>query len=300
MRKSLLFFVIAILAASSQVFAQPPAEMGPPKAMLIIREEIKPGMMASHARHSAEFVNVFNQLQTPNHRLALVPVAGNENEVLYLNPVRSFSELEGVNKATDKKLAAVNGSMKVKLDALDKEAPAMHAAMRDMLAVYRQDLSFNPGVNIAHMRYFNVTTTRVRPGYEAAYIEYVTKVINIARQKAKVDNLHVAVYQVISGSPGGTFLAFRPMKSLAELDDPIGMRVRASMSDDQRKDADKTVRETIMSSEVSTYAFAPGMSYVDKQFASLDPDFWSPKPQTAVKAKPRKRTPKPPAPPPAN
>ena len=93
-------------------------------------------------------------------------------------------------------------------------------------------------------------------------------------------------------------MTFRPMKSLAELDDPVGMKVRASMSDDQKKDADKSVRETIMSSETSTYAFAPAMSYVDKQFASLDPDFWAPKPQTAVKAKPRKRAPKPP--PPAN
>lgn len=297
MKKSLLMILaVVLLSGFTQAFAQEPA---PPKVLLIVREEIKPGMMPTHNRHSADFVGIFNQLQTPNHRLALVPVAGNENEVIYLNAGESFAELEGITKATDQKMQAINGGMKVKMDALDKEAPALHSGMRDMLAIYRPELSFNPGVKIPEMRYFSITTTRVRPGYDATYVEYVQKVINVARQKAKVDNLHVALYQVVSGAPGGTYMSFRPMKSLAELDEPIAMKVRAAMSDDQRKDADKAVRDSIMSTENSTYAFAPGMSYVEKRFAVADPDFWTPKPQMAMKPKPKKRAPKPPPPPPA-
>ncbi|HYJ84580.1 MAG TPA: hypothetical protein VEW46_00825, partial [Pyrinomonadaceae bacterium] len=42
---------------------------------------------------------------------------------------------------------------------------------------------------------------------------------------------------------------------------------RAALTEDQRKDADKAAREAILSSETSTYAFTPGMSYVDKGFA---------------------------------
>jgi hypothetical protein len=299
MKKSLLLVLaVVFLSAFTPAFAQePPA---PPNVLLIVREEIKPGMMATHARHSANFVGVFSQLQTPNHRIALVPVAGNENEVLYINASGSFAELEGITKATDKKLEGANGSMRVKMDALDKEAPSLHAAMRDIFAVYRPELSFNPGVRLPQMRYFSITTTRVRPGFDAVYRENVQKTINVARQKAKVDNLHVAVFQVVSGGPGGTYMIFRPMKSLAEMDEPIGQKVRAAMTEDQRKDADKATREAVMSSETSTYAFAPGMSYVDKGFASADPDFWTPKPQTAMKAKPRKRAPKSPPPPPAN
>jgi hypothetical protein len=299
MKKSLLLILAVIfLSAFTPAFAQDPP--GPPKVLLIVREEIKAGMMGAHARHSAEFVGIFNQLQAPNHRIALVPVAGNENEVIYINAGDSFAQLEGITKATDKKLEGASGSMKVKLDALDKEAPAMHAAMRDMLAIYRPELSFNPGVPIPQMRYFSITTTRVRPGFDAAYQEYVQKLINVARQKAKVDNLHIAVFQVVSGAPGGTYMAFRPMKSLAEMDEQIPMKVRAAMTDDQRKDADRAVREAILSSETSTYAFAPGMSYVDKGFAAADPGFWTPKPQMAMKPKPRKRAPKTPPPPPAN
>ena len=290
MTRSLLsLFILIFFAAPALAQDTPP--MGPPKVLLIVREEIKPGMMPAHTRHSGEFVQVFNQLNTSNHRIAMVPVAGNENEVLYVTPAQSFAEIETINRSTDQKMGSANGTMRVKLDALEKEAPAMHSAMRDMLAVFRPELSFNPGVNIAQMRYFTITTTRIRPGFDSVYAEYIQKVINVARQKAKADDLHVAVFQVISGAPGGTYMIFRPMKSLAELDNPIGMKVRAAMTDDQRKDADKAVREAIMSSDVTTYAFAPSMSFVDRQFAAMDSAFWSPKPQTAVRPKPRKRAP---------
>ncbi len=298
MKKSLLLFLdVILLSAFSQVMAQPgPEQMTPPPVLLIVREEIKPGMMGVHSRHSAEFASIFSALQTPNHRIAMVPVAGNENEVIYITPLGSFAELEGINLATDKKLESATGMTAAKLDRLNQEGPALHAAMRDIFTIYRPELSFNPGVPIPQMRYFSITTTRIRPGFDAQYVEYVQKVINVARQKAKVDNLHVAVFQVISGAPGGTYMIFRPMKSLAELDDPIGQRVRAAMSDDQRKDADKSVRESVMSSEVSTYAFAPRMSYVPKSMADVDPAFWNPKPEMAPKPKPKRRAPKTPPP----
>jgi hypothetical protein len=300
MRKSLLpVFAVMFLICTSTVFAQPAEQMGPPKGLFIVREEIKPGMMGAHNRHSAEFAGIFNQLQTPNHRIALVPVAGNENEVVYITPINSFAELETMNRSTDRKLSSANGRMRVKLDALDKEAPGMHNSMRDMWALYRPELSFNPGVAIPRMRYFMVTTIRLRPGYDAAYSEYVQKVINVARNKAKVDNLHIAVFQVMAGMPGGTYLAFRPLRSLSELDESPGQKVRAAMTEDQRKDADKAVRDAVMSSETTVYAFEPNMSYVNKEFASLDAEFWTPKPAMATKPKPKKRAPRP-APPPAN
>ena len=174
MRKSLLFLPLMILSAVP-VLSQETRPMGPPKVLLIVREEIKPGMMGTHGRHSAEFVSLFNQLQTPNHRIAMVPVAGNENEVLYITGAESFAAIERINKSTDQKLSTLNGTMRVKMDALDKEASALHSGMRDMLAVYRPELSFNPGVNIAQMRYFTVTTTRIRPGFDGSYVDYVQK-----------------------------------------------------------------------------------------------------------------------------
>jgi hypothetical protein len=296
MKKSLLFIAVTLLiSAFSQTFAQAPAMPGPPKVLYIVKEDIKPGMMGAHNTHSANFANIFRTLGTPNHRIALVPVAGSENEVVYITGCDSFAELESILNTTDKKMAGAGGNTKAELDRLDKEAPMLHAGMRDMLTLFRPDLSYNPGVDIRTMRYFSISTLRVRPGHDAQFAEYAQKVINAAR-KAKADNYHTAIFQVISGSQAGTYLLFRPMKSLSELDDQVGMKVRAAMGNDERKDLDKEAGEVYMSSETSTYAFAPGMSYVEKEFAAADPAFWNPKPAMMAKPKPKKKMAKPVAP----
>lgn len=289
MKKSLLFFVVVtLISAFSQVLAQTPERSGPPPVVLIVREDIKPGMMGTHNRHSAEFAGIFNKLQTPNHRIALVPVAGSENEVIYLTGAGTFAELESMQKTTDDKMSAVGGNMKADLDRLDKEAPALHAGMRDMLAVFRPNLSYSPGANISTMRYFAVTTVRVRPGQEDQYAEYVNDMVKAARDKAKAE-LHIAAFQIIAGSPSTTYMFFRPMKSLAEYDLRIGPRVRDAMSDDQKKKADKMTGETVLFSETNIYAMSPQMSYVSKEMMAGDPTFWSRKAETAVKPKPKKR-----------
>ncbi|MDQ2920145.1 MAG: hypothetical protein M3R52_00805 [Acidobacteriota bacterium] len=299
MKKSLLFFVVVtLISAFSQVFAQNPGMPGPPKVLLIVREDIKPGMMGTHNRHSAEFANIFGKLQTPTHRIALVPVAGSENEVIYITGADTFAELESIQKATDEKMAAAGGSMKADLDRLDKEAPELHAGMRDMLAVLRPEYGYGPAANLPTMRYFAVTTVRLRPGQEDQYAELL-KMQKAARDKIKAE-LHVAAFQVIAGTPSTTLMFFRPMKSLAEYDLRIGPRVREAMSDDQQKKADKLAGETILFSETSIYAMSPRMSYVSKDMAAGDPTFWNPKPEMAPKPKPKKRAPKPPPPPPAN
>lgn len=297
MRKSLLLLVVVILfSAFSQVFAQDSDRKGPPPVLYVVREDIKPGMMPAHTKHSASFASIFQSLDTPNYRIALVPAAGSENEVVYITGAGSFKELEEILNGTDKKMGSAGGNTRAELDRLEKEAPLLHNAMRDMFAILRPELSYNADVDIRTMRYFSITTTRVRPGHDAQYAEYVQKMLNVARQKAKVDSLHLAVFQVISGAPGGTYMAFRPMKSLAELDERVATKVRAAMSDDMKKDADKLSGDAIMSSETSTYWMTPSMSYVEKDFAATDPSFWNPKPAMMAKPKPKKRVAKPVAP----
>jgi hypothetical protein len=297
MKKSLLFFVvITLISAFSQVLAQTPERQGPPPVVLIVREDIKPGMMGTHNRHSAEFAGIFNKLQSPNHRIALVPVAGSENEVIYLTGAGTFAELEGMQKATDDKMSAASGNMKADLDRLDKEAPALHAGMRDMLAVLRPEYGYGAAVELPTMRYMAVTTVRLRPGQEDQYAELL-KLQKAARDKAKAE-LHIAAFQVIAGTPNTTLMFFRPMKSLAEYDLRIGPRVREAMSEDQQKKVDKLAADSIVFTETSVYAFSPQMSYVSKEMIAGDPAFWNRKAEMAVKPKPKKRVAKPSPPPP--
>ena len=192
--------------------------------------------------------------------------------------------MEQTQRETDKKMSMVSGSTKAELARLEKEAPDLHAGMRDLFTVYRPELSYNAGVDIRQMRYFAITTVRVRPGQEDQYAEYVRNLTNVARDKAKAE-LHIAAFQVIAGSPTTTYMFFRPMKSLAEYDLRIGPRVREAMSDDQKKKADKLAAESVVFTETSVYAFNPQMSYVPKDFAAGDPTFWNPKPEPPVTTK---------------
>jgi len=292
MKKSLFLFPLVLLVSIClPAFAQTPEPMGPPPVLLIVREDIKAGKMPAHSKHSAAYAAAFAKLQTSNHRIALVPVAGSENEVVYITGAGSFAEIEKMQRDTDKTMSGVTGPMKAQLDRLNNEQPDLHSGMRDLLTVYRAELSFNPGVNIAQMRYFAITTVRVRPGHDAQYADYIRSVANVARDKAKLDNFHLACFQVISGAPGGTYMFFRPMKSLGEFDQNVGAKVRAAMSDDMKKAADKANADAVISSESATYAFEPSMSYVPKEMAARAPGFWNPTPPKPAMVKRRVKKP---------
>lgn len=278
-RLFLLLTILLLVSGFANITAQE-RSMGPPPVLLIVREDIKPGKMAAHNTHSEAFSQIFGRLKAPAYRIAMLPVAGSENEVLYITALQSFAEMEKMQAETDKKLSEATGANRMGLDRLDREAADLHAGMRDLMAIYRPELSFQPGVDITKMRYMAVTTVRVRPGQEEQYSEYMRTVLNTVREKIKAE-LHVAAFQVIAGSPGTTFMFFRPIKSLAEYDLRIGARTRKAMGDDQKKKADKMVSESVLFTETSVYAFNPRMSFVPEDFASRDPAFWRPAPRSS-------------------
>jgi hypothetical protein len=282
--KRVLYVITLVIGSAglSQLLAQE-RPMGPPPALLIVREEIKPGQMPAHNKHSAAFAKIFDRLQTNNYRIAMVPVAGNENEVVYVTPLGTFAQMEQMQKDTDKKMSVATGATRTELDRLDREAPDLHAGMRDLFAIYRSEMSYDPDVDIAKMRYMAVTTVRIRPGMDDAYVDYIRNLTNVAREKAKAE-LHIAAFQVIAGSPaaaGATYMFFRPMISLSDYDLKIGARVRSAMSDEQKKKADKTAGEVILNTETSVYAFTPQMSYVPKEMIARDAAFWGRKTEAA-------------------
>src|SRR5437879_10737688 len=102
-----------------------------------------------------------------------------------------------------------NAVLTAQLDQLGEKDGEVLSGVRSIVARYREDLSYRPGgVNIGQMRYFYVTTFRIRPGHENDYTE-ANKIVRAAHEKANVPE-HWAVYQIISGMHNGTFLAFQP------------------------------------------------------------------------------------------
>ena len=273
--------LVALGSLALPVLAQePPAA---PPVMRITVEDIKPGSMGTHEKSVASYLALFSRAQVPMSRIGMVPVSGDQNQVVYTEGFPSFEALE----ATDKKLEAAftaSPAMQGELDALERAGGPLHASQRTMIAVFRPDMSYRPmsAAAVGKSRYFGVTTSRIKVGHGPDYEGYV-KQLNRAREKASVD-ASTAVYQVITGAPTGTFMTFTANRSLAEFDSfRTGMAARNKAIDEalggeevvrQRRE---TIEATVMESRSVLYALNPKLGTPVAQIASADPDFWAPK-----------------------
>ena len=289
--RRVLFLLLAAAALSVPALAQ--NAPGPPNVVLVVREEIKPGEMPAHEREAMEFVRVqreANKALPPDSRdgrLAMTPIAGNENEVMYLWPYASFAEMEKKRKAAD---ALATGQMRAAFERLPDAR--LHSSQRDMIAALRPDLSYNlgKGLDAAEARYMSVQTLRIKPGNEEAYWAARKRILHAAYDKMG-GGISYAVFQVRGGALLSTYLIFRPIKSLADLDTNVPAAARAQMGSD-RDDWDKMVDKSVTLHDVSFYAFNPRLSVVGPEFAARDtasPAYWNPPlPAAPAAAAPRR------------
>jgi len=148
---------------------------------------------------------------------------------------------------------------------------------RTMLALYRPNWSYRPDQAIRmfpRARYFQVSLFRIRPGTESEFGE----LIRLRRATADVINLDRPdlAYQVISGAPAGTFVFLAPIASLRNFDDGVNpVPVFAEgLANARAKDGSKIAADTEMSREHVLFRVEPRISYVSREFADVDPDFW--------------------------
>jgi hypothetical protein len=258
----------------------------PPNLVLIVREEIKPGEMPAHQQEAAAFVRVLekanSRISDPklrDGRIAMSPVAGNENEVAYLWAYDSFADMEAKAQASEK-LATDPASMKADFDKLPDNR--LHISQRDTVAALRSDLSYGLGrIDIAEARYMVMTTFRIKPGHEDEYWEMVKKHVFPARDKAGIKASY-AIYQSVGGVPNGTYFQFRPLRTLAELDERAPIATRNAMSSDTKSEVDKVTDRTMLMSETMIYRINPRISLVAPAMAARDKSptpFWNPKPE---------------------
>ncbi|MBI3668973.1 MAG: hypothetical protein HY237_04235 [Acidobacteria bacterium] len=282
MKKSMFLFVAAclFLSTTSIALAQEQAPSGPPKVLQIYREEVKPGKGAAHEKVEAGWPRAFANVKSPTHYLAMVSVTG-PSEAWFVTGFDSLAAWEKDRLATEK-----NPALTAELDQLGAKDGELLSSVRSIVASYREELSYRAtGVNLGQMRYFYVTTFRIRPGHENDFVE-ANKIIRAAHEKANVPE-HWAVFQVLSGLPSGTYLTFQPLQSLAEVDtfpQTHGKTYQEATGDEGRQKLRELTSAGMLSSETSIFLFSPKMSYVSKETAAADPGFWTPKPAVQVAA----------------
>jgi hypothetical protein len=271
MRKILLSMFAICLFVSSTLEARGQAGP-PPKVLSIFREEIKAGRGAAHAKVEVGYVRALEKAKWPVYSLAMTPAFGG-TDAWFMGAYDSFAALEQDRMNSDKN-AQLSADFE-RLDAMDAE---FRTGQRSIVCSLNEALSWGPNFDVSQMRYFSVTTVRVRPGHDEEYRE-ARRLLGDAVKKAN-PNAHSVLYVVAAGMPGGTYLIFTPRKSLAELDPnpTVGRAVQEAMGEDNAKKRQKLLAESVISTETSIYAFSPRMSYVPKEWAKTGGDFWVPKP----------------------
>ncbi len=280
MKKTLFLLCTAglILSGAAAARAQAPASMpGPPKVLQIIREEVRVGKGFAHEQNEAAYAQAFKKAKWPTNYLGMTSITG-PSEAWFQIRYDSFEAWE-----KDQQAAQKNTALEAALRPLDEKEAKFISGTRSLVAVYREDLSYHTKVNLPQMRYFRIVTYRVRPGHESDFAE-TAKIVRGAYEKANVD-MPWAVYQISSGMPGPTFLVFIPMKSLQEIDAAVARsgKIQEAEGEEGQKKLQTLVSQGYLSAESNIYAFSPKISYVSKEFAAGDPDFWTPKPKGPAK-----------------
>jgi hypothetical protein len=288
LRTSFSLVIAGLLStAAGQLAAQQPAD--PPKVLRIFVEDVKEGKAAGHEKSESAFMEAFTKANYPANILGMTSMTG-ASQAWFLEGHDSFDSISKAEGVLD------NAEFQT-LDALDAE---FRSGSRSWIAVYRPDISFRGQEMMAALpkaRVFNVIMLRVQNGHDEDFTELGKMAIDAA-QKAIYDQ-PVAVYQVVSGMPNGTYLFFEPSTSLKALDDAPArsQALMQAMGDSGAKRFAKLGTDTIASSQSRLMLLNPRMSYVSKEFAAGDPDFWSPKPlenttarKPTAKAKPKTAT----------
>lgn len=256
----------------------------PPKVLNIMREFTKPGKGGmSHEKTEAAFVQAMRGAKWPTHYLAADSLSG-KPRTLFFTGFDSFEAMEKDAKAMEKKsalsaamdhAAAVDGELLSDTDAGD--------------FAFREDLSLRSGVDIAHMRYFEISLFHVKPGHDKDW-EALVKMYQTAFEK--IPDAHWATYQAVYGQSDGTYIVFNPMKSASEIDRGFaqGKQFEAAMGEEGMKKLSELSAATIESSQTNLFAFNPRMSYASDDWVKADPDFWQPKKAHAAESKKEEKT----------
>ncbi len=244
---------------------------GPPKVLTIIREFVKPGRTGSmHEKSESAFVTAFANANWPEHYLAVDSMSGTPR-ALFLVGYDSFEAWEKDTLSTMK-----NPALNTALEHASLADADLLTSTDSSSFVLREEYSQRAGVDIAHMRYFEISVYHVRPGHREDW-DALVKMYKAATEK--MPEIHWAMFEGVYGNPDGTYLIFNPMKSLAETDRAFALdkQMMEAMGPEGMKKLSELAAAAVESSQTNLFMFNPKESYPPDAWVKADPDFWKPK-----------------------
>jgi hypothetical protein len=271
----------AALASVAPAQEKKAGVMAPPKVLNISREFVKPGKGGPpHDRSESAFVKAMTAAKWPTQYLGLDSLSGKARS-LFLTGYDSFDAWEKDVKATAK-----NATLSAALGKAFEADGALLDGYDQSVWMFREDLSRNPGADIAHTRYFEFEVFKIKPGHEEDWYAGV-KLVQDAYAKG-IPEGHWDMFQLVyGGSP--EFVVITPLKSAAEIDKNFasGKQFADALGTDGMKKLNELSAASFESFETHLFAVNPHMSYVDEETAKQDPEFWRPKSATSGEGKPK-------------
>jgi hypothetical protein len=273
-----------VTLASAQEMAE--GTMPPPKVLVIFREFVKPGKSgALHEKSEASFVAAMRRAKWPTRYLTVTSLSG-RSRALFLLPYDSFDAWEKDNLAIEK-----NSQLSADMEKSMEGDGDLLSDTDQTVATYSEEFSLRPNIDIAHMRYFEISLFRVKPGHREEWGQLV-KLVIAAYQK--IPDAHWATYEVQYGQEEGpTYIVFSGLKAASEIDKEADQdkQFMAAMGEDGMKKLGDLESSAIQSDQTNLFSFSPSMSYVPDEWVKADPTFWKPKmmaPGGAMKKPPAK------------
>jgi hypothetical protein len=243
-----------------------------PPIVTIYREQVKVGRAADHERIEAGWPAAYAKAKSTGYYLALTSLTG--------SPEAWFVEAYASNGAIGDEMKMTSGdtALSAELARLARADAEVIDNLRIIQTRARTDLSHGAYPDLSKMRFWEITTFRVRPG-RAADFEAAAKAYGAASDRAGT-GANYRVYEVTAGLTGGnTYYIFSSVESYGEFDsmDANGQKTWQALTADEQATMQKFSGEALINTETNRFALNPTMSYVSAETRATDPSFWMPK-----------------------
>ncbi len=251
----------------------------PPNVLVIQREYLKPGRAGSvHEKSESAFVRAMTAAKWPTHYFGMESMSG-PSRALFIMAYSSLADWEKDNMAEEK-----NATLSAAIDRASAADGELLTSFDQSVFLYRAEMSLRSNADIAHSRYFEITSFKVKPGH---YKEWEELVKMYKEGYEKIPGAKWAVFESAYGADnGGWFAVFNPMKSLAEVDQEYADQKKffESMGEEKMKKLGELEAACVASEQTNLFHFNPKMSYPMDEWIKADPGFWKPKAAAAAPA----------------
>jgi hypothetical protein len=252
-----------------------------PTLVTIIREEVKVGRGADHARIESGWPAAFGRANSPDYYLAMVSMTGLP-EAWYIIPSASHAAIGESMKRSDS-----DAALTTELERLSRADAEVINSSRTIQALARPDLSMGAFPDLAKQRFWEISLVRVRPGHEAEF-DAAAKAYGSAAQRT-APNTQYRVYQVIAGMPTPTYIIFASVANYGDFDQMFadGMKTMQGANATEQAALQKFSTDATLSWETNRYRLDPKQSYVSRETRATDTAFWGAMPSTTRPAQRR-------------